>query len=82
MPATIDISTAAGSATLVYQVDRTNDIVTVSPIDVTTQTGLATLGNALANAGTPVKVFGVPQLDTSLKAYVLTYFTGTTLPAL
>lgn len=82
VPATIDISTAVGSATLVYQVDRTNDIVTVSPIDVTTQTGLATLSNALANAGTPVKVFGVPQLDTSLKAYVLTYFTGTTLPAL
>jgi hypothetical protein len=82
VPATIDISTAIGSATLVYQVDRTNGIVTVSPIDVTTQTGLSTLSNALANAGTPVKAYGVPQLDASLKAYVLTYFTGTTLPAM
>lgn len=82
VPATIDVSTAVGSATLVYQVDRTNGIVTVSPIDVTTQAGLATLSNALANAGTPVKAYGVPQLDSSLKAYVLTYFTGTTLPAI
>ena len=82
VPATIDVSTAMGSATLVYQVDRTNGIVTVSPIDVTTQAGLTTLSNALANAGTPVKAYGVPQLDASLKAYVLTYFTGTTLPAM
>jgi hypothetical protein len=28
---------------LVYQVDRTNGVVTVSPIDVTTAAGLATL---------------------------------------
>jgi hypothetical protein len=82
VPATIDVSTAMGSATLVYQVDRTDGIVTVSPIDVTTQAGLTTLSNALANAGTPVKAYGVPQLDASLKAYVLTYFTGTTLPAM
>ncbi|MFI4890588.1 MAG: hypothetical protein ACHQIL_08655 [Steroidobacterales bacterium] len=79
--ATIDVSTAMGGATLVYQVDRTNGIVTVSAIDVTTPTGLATLTAALAIAGTPVKVYGVPQLDGSMKAYVLTYFTGTTLPA-
>ena len=32
-------------------------------------------------AGTPVKVFGVPQGDGSLKAYVIVYFTGT-LPRL
>jgi hypothetical protein len=82
MPATVDVSTAMGAATLVYQVDRTNGIVTVSQVDVTTAAGLTTLTNALANVGTPVKVYGVPLVDTSLKAYVLTYFTGTTMPAM
>ncbi len=80
--ATVDVSTATGGATLVYQVDRTNGIVTVSAVDVTTQSGLAALTAALATAGTPVRVYGVPQPDGSLKAYVLTYFTGTTMPAL
>jgi hypothetical protein len=75
MPATIDVSTTSGSATLVYQVDRTNGVVTVSPVDITTQSGLATLTAALI-AGTPVKVYGVPQVSGSLGAYVLTYFTG------
>jgi hypothetical protein len=82
MPATVDVSTATGAATLVYQVDRTDGIVTVSQVDITTAAGLATLTNALANVGTPVRVYGVPLLDTSLKAYVLTYFTGTTMPAM
>jgi hypothetical protein len=82
MPATVDVSTAPGAATLVYQVDRTNGIVTVSQVDITTAAGLMTLTNALANVGTPVKVYGVPLLDTSLKAYVLTYFSGTTMPAM
>jgi hypothetical protein len=31
-------------------------------------------------AGAPVKVYGVPQTDATLRAYVLTYFTGE-LPA-
>ena len=74
--ATIDVGTSAGSATLVYQIDRTNGIVTVSPVDVTTSAGLATLTNALS-AGTKVRVYGVPQADGTLKAYVLSYFTGT-----
>jgi hypothetical protein len=82
VPATIDVSTAMGGATLVYQVDRTNGIVTVSQVDVTTQAGLTILTNALANVGTPVKVYGVPLPDASMKAYVLIYFTGATLPAL
>lgn len=73
--ATIDVSSTAGSATLVYQVDRTNGVVTVSPIDITTSAGLTTLTNGLA-VGAPVKVYGVPQADGSLKTYVLTYFTG------
>ena len=74
-PATVAVSTAAGSATLVYQVDRTGAVVTVSPEDVTTADGLAALTAGLA-VGAPVKVYGVPQADGTFKAYVLTYFTG------
>ncbi len=73
--ATVDVSAAAGSATLVYQVDCTGGIVTVSPIDITTSSGLATLTSGLS-VGAPVKVYGVPQANGTLKAYVLTYFTG------
>ena len=73
--ATMDLSTTSGSASLVYQVDCTNGIVTISPIDITTDSGLATLTAALAS-GTPVKVYGVPQSDGSLKVYALAYFTG------
>jgi hypothetical protein len=73
--ATVDISTASGSATLVYQVDCTNGVVTVSPIDVTTSSGLASATAGLVS-GAPVKVYGVPQANGALKAYVLTYFTG------
>ena len=75
MPATVDISTTGGSATLVYQVDRTNGIVTVSPLDITTSDGLMQLTNGLA-AGAPVGVYGVPQSNSSIKAYVLAYYTG------
>ncbi len=74
LPVTVDVSTTAQSATLVYQVDRSNGVITISPIDVTTSSGLAALSAGLV-AGTPVKVFGVPQAG-SLKAYVVVYFTG------
>jgi hypothetical protein len=74
-PATVAVSSTSGSATLVYQVDCTGGIVTISPIDITTSSGLASLTTGLA-AGAPVKVYGVPQADGTLKAYVLTYFTG------
>ena len=77
--ATVDVSTTSGSATLVYQVDYTGGIVTVSAIDITTSSGLASLTTGLA-AGAPVKVYGVPQANGTLKAYVLAYFTGQ-LPA-
>ncbi len=73
--ATVDVSGSSGSATLVYQIDRTNDVVTVSSIDITTSAGLAQLTNALT-AGTPVKVYGTPQAGGAVKAYVLAYFTG------
>ncbi len=76
---TVDVSAASGSATLVYQVDLTNGILTVSPIDITTSGGLATLTTNLT-AGEPVKVYGIPQPDGTLKAYVMTYFTGS-MPA-
>jgi hypothetical protein len=75
MPVTVDVSSTPGSATLVYQVDRTNGIVTVSPIDITTNAGFTDLSDALA-AGAVVKVFAVPQAGATLKAYVLAYFTG------
>jgi hypothetical protein len=73
--ATMDVSTTTGSATLVYQVDCTNGVVTVSPIDITSSVGLASLTTGLS-AGAPVKVYGTPQADGTLKVYVLTYFTG------
>jgi hypothetical protein len=75
----IDVSSTGGSATLVYQVDMTNGVLSVSPIDITTAGGLAALTSGLT-AGEPVKVYGVPQADGSLKAYVMAYFTGD-LPA-
>jgi hypothetical protein len=72
---TVNVAATAGSATLVYQVDRSNGVVTISPVDITTAAGLASLTSGLA-AGTVVKVYAVPQADGTLKAYALTYFTG------
>jgi hypothetical protein len=69
------VSTTAGAATLVYQVDRCNGVSTISPIDITTSSGLTAITQGLA-PGAPVKVFGVPQVDGTLKAYVLAYYTG------
>jgi hypothetical protein len=77
--ATVDVSATAGSATLVYQVDLTNGVLTVSPIDITTSSGLATLTGNLT-AGEPVKVYGIPQADGTLKAYIMAYYTGS-MPA-
>jgi hypothetical protein len=76
MPVTVAVSTTMGSATLVYQIDRTDGVVTVSPVDITTGDGLTQLTTGLA-VGAPVKVYGMPQANSTLKAYVLAYFTGT-----
>jgi hypothetical protein len=76
---TVKLNTTSGSGTLVYQVDRTSLVVTVSPVDITTAAGQTTVTNNLV-ATTPVKVFGVPQADGSIKAYVVTYFTGVVRP--
>ncbi|HXW13644.1 MAG TPA: DUF4382 domain-containing protein [Terriglobia bacterium] len=75
-PVTVNASSVTGSQTLVYQVDRTNGIVTVSPQDITTTAGL---NNIAANLVSPtlVKVFGVPQANGTINAYVVVYFTGT-----
>jgi hypothetical protein len=72
----VNLSTTSGSGTLVYQVDRTNGIVTVSAVDITTSAGQTTITNNLI-AGTPVKVYGIPQANDTIKAYVVIYFTGT-----
>jgi hypothetical protein len=77
-PVTVDLTTTSGSATLVYQVDhQPGKVVTVTPQDISNSTTLQTVaGNLTAN--TPVKVYGVPQSDGSIKAYVLFYYTGVT----
>jgi Domain of unknown function (DUF5666) len=74
-PVTVDFSTAAGSATLVYQIDRTGGVVTVSPQDITSAAGLAAFSSGL-QSGSKVQVSAVPQADGSLRAYVVNYFTG------
>ena len=75
----VTLSTTSGSGTLVYLVDRTNGIVTISAVDITTSAGQTSITNNLV-AGTPVKVFGVPQANATIKAYVVIYYTGT-MPA-
>jgi hypothetical protein len=75
-PVTVDFSTTAGAATLVYQVDRSGGVVTISPQDITTTAGLAAFTSGL-QAGAKVQVSAVPQADGSLKAYAVNYFTGT-----
>jgi hypothetical protein len=74
-PVTVNVNSTSGSATLVYQVDRTNGVLSVSPIDIGSSSGLATFTAALTS-GALVKVYGIPQSDDTLNAYVLTYFTG------
>jgi hypothetical protein len=74
MAVTVNLDTTPSSATLVYQVDRTTGIVSVSATDITKTAPNIT-------AGTPVKVYGIPQSNGTVKAYVVLYFTGT-LPSL
>jgi hypothetical protein len=72
---TVTLTASTASAPLVYQVDFTNGVFTVSPVDVTTPAGQTTLStNLLANV--PVLVYGIPQADGTIKDYVLLYFTG------
>jgi hypothetical protein len=75
-PVTVDLNTASGSATLVYDVDRQGNIITINPVDITTSGGMTAIETALV-AGTPVKIFGVPQTGGGIQAYVLFYYTHT-----
>ena len=70
MAVPVNLDTTAGSATLVYQVDRTGGVVSVSAIDITKNAPNIVVG-------TPVKVYGIPQANDTIKAYVVVYFTGT-----
>jgi hypothetical protein len=81
-PVTVNLDTNIGSATLVYQIDRSDGMVTVTPLNISDSgDGLATLQAALT-AGAVVKVWGVPQapvppaMTGTLGAYVLVYYTG------
>jgi hypothetical protein len=71
----VNLNTTSGSATLVYQVDWGNGVITVSPVDITTTAGQMTLTTNLV-MNTPVRVYGIPQADGTIKAYVLFYLTG------
>jgi Domain of unknown function (DUF4382) len=71
----VNVSTTSGSGTLVYQVNWNNGILTITPVDVTTTAGQNTLSTSLVT-GTPVKVYGIPQANGTINAYVLSYFTG------
>jgi hypothetical protein len=72
---TVNLNTTSGSAALVYQVDWSNGVLTISPVDITTTAGQNTLSTNLVT-GTPVKVYGIPQANGTINGYVLTYFTG------
>ena len=77
---TVDVSAVTGSATLVYQVDRSGDQVTITPQDITSASGLAALTAGLAS-GNKIEVTGVPQSDGSISAYMIKYYTGSTTPS-
>jgi hypothetical protein len=70
-PLTVDVNTASGSAPLVYQVDNTAGIVTVTAVDITT----TAIQNKIAN-GLPVKIYGIPQSNGNVYSYVIFYYTG------
>jgi hypothetical protein len=82
LPATVNVSTTPGSATLVYQIARNNGIVTITALDITSAEGLSAMTAGLA-AGAIVKVYGVPTAPVppstsgAMQAYVLAFYTGT-----
>jgi hypothetical protein len=75
-PVTVDLSTVPDSASLVYQVDNTGGVVTVTQRDLTNATDLAAVQQALVT-GTTVKAYGVPTTSGAVAAYVLFYYSGT-----
>ena len=80
LAATVDFDATAGSATLVYQVNRSGGTLTITPLDLSKSSDFATFTDSLV-AGTLVKIWGVPQpagmaASGALKAYVIIYYTG------
>lgn len=75
---TVNLSTVPGSATLVYEVKNQSGVVTVSQMDLTNATTLATAEGMLVT-GTQVKAYGVPTAS-GVTAYVLFYYDGNILP--
>ena len=80
-PVTVDFDATAGSATLVYQVNRSGGVVTITPLGLSNPADFMTFTNSLT-AGTLLKVWSVPQpagtaASGALKAYVIVYYTGT-----
>jgi hypothetical protein len=77
MAVPINLSTTSGSGTLVYQVNRSSGgIITVTAVDITTSAGQSAVATNLV-AGVPVKVYGVPQANATINAYVVIFYTGT-----
>lgn len=74
-PVTVELITASGSAPLVYETDRDHGSVTMTPLDITTASGLARLSAALT-PGVYVKVFAIPKSSGMVQAYTLLYYTG------
>jgi Domain of unknown function (DUF4382) len=72
-PVTVDVSTVSGSATLIYDVSVSSGVITVTPVDITTTAGQNLLATYLVS-GTPVRVYGIPQADGSIKAYYINCF--------
>jgi hypothetical protein len=72
----VTLSTVPGSAALVFDVavgPAAASAITITPVDITSAAGKAALATYIAS-GTPVKVYGIPQPDGSIKGYALTYF--------
>jgi hypothetical protein len=71
----VDLDLAPGSATLAYQVDRAGGTVTVTPVDLATAAGLASLAGLLG-PGAPVQVFAIPEPGGRVLAQALLAYTG------
>ncbi len=74
-PVAVQLITASGSAPLVYRLNREHGDVTMTPLDITTSSGLAQLSAALT-PGAYVNVFGIPKSSGAVQAYTLLYYTG------
>lgn len=74
-PVTVQLITASGSAPLVYQTHRDHGSITMTPLDITTSSGLAQLSAAL-QPGAYVNVYALPKSSGMVQAYELLYYTG------